>query len=94
MPSYAYRCGACGAFEVRRSLAEPSDRVCPCPSCDRPGRRVFEAPGLRAMAPALRRALDAGERSADSPTITSGPRPGARRTPTSSDPRHQRLPRP
>jgi putative FmdB family regulatory protein len=94
MPGYTYRCGECGPFEVRRPLAEPSDQPCHCPSCGRRARRVFDVPGLRAVAPALRRALDAEARGAEPPAVVAGPGPAARRTPTSTDPRHRRLPRP
>jgi hypothetical protein len=66
-----------------------------CPDCASPAARVFGAPALRGLDPAVRRALDTGARSAESPQIvTSVPGRSRRATPLSTDPRHARLPRP
>jgi hypothetical protein len=66
-----------------------------CPDCALPAARVFGAPALRGLDPAVRRALDVGARSADSPqVVTSVPGRSRRATPVSTDPRHARLPRP
>ncbi|MGQ0483603.1 MAG: FmdB family zinc ribbon protein [Pseudonocardia sp.] len=93
MPTYSFRCTACGEFAVRCPIAE---RAGPhrCPTCARPGIRVYDAPALRAMAGPLRGALESAERSADAPeTVTSVPR-SSRATPVTRDPRHLSLPRP
>lgn len=94
MPTYAFRCPRCGEFEVRRPMAESaSDTI--CPDCALPAARVFGAPALRGLDPTVRRALDAGARSAESPqVVTSVPGRSRRATPLSTDPRHARLPRP
>ncbi|HEY2204212.1 MAG TPA: zinc ribbon domain-containing protein [Pseudonocardia sp.] len=93
MPTYGFRCAACGPFEVLRPMAEAagSER---CPQCAEVAPRVFGAPALRALEPGLRRALDAEHRSAHEPPVVTSTPPGRRSTPVSTDPRHARLPRP
>jgi putative FmdB family regulatory protein len=97
VPTYGYRCGPCGDFELVRPMAEAAAETT-CPACGAPARRVFGAPALRALSPGLRNALDAGERSADAPdVVTSVPAAGRRGrnvVRTTTDPRHARLPRP
>jgi putative FmdB family regulatory protein len=94
VPTYRFRCARCGEFELVRpmSAAGPADT---CPGCGAPAARVYGAPALRGQDPGLRRALDAGARSADHPEVVSAV-PGRRRgaTRTTTDPRHARLPRP
>lgn len=66
-----------------------------CPDCALPAARVYGAPALRGLDPTARRALDASARSADSPQVVSSvPGRSRRATPTTTDPRHARLPRP
>ncbi|MDN5920253.1 MAG: hypothetical protein L0I76_35015, partial [Pseudonocardia sp.] len=60
MPTYAHRCPACGEFEQVRPMAE-SASAARCPDCGAPATRVFGAPGLTALDPGLRRALEAGK---------------------------------
>ncbi|NMI00133.1 zinc ribbon domain-containing protein [Pseudonocardia sp. K10HN5] len=99
MPTYTYRCPNCGSFDLVRPMAQ-ADAQARCPDCGSEGRRVYGAPALRAMEAKLRRALDAGERSADAPeVVTSVPSRAAdrrrgRATRYTTDPRHARLPRP
>ena len=94
MPTYDYRCAGCGEFEVRRPMAE-SAIPARCPGCGHPAARVFGAPALSGLDPTVRRALDAGARSAESPQVVrSVPGRSRRATPVSTDPRHARLPRP
>jgi hypothetical protein len=56
---------------------------------------VFESPAVRGVDSGLRRALDASVQSSDAPAVVSSV-PGRSRAaiPTSTDPRHARLPRP
>jgi putative FmdB family regulatory protein len=94
MPTYSYRCDACGAFAQTLPMAAVTDTAT-CPACDRPARRVFAAPGLRSLDAGMRRAFDASARSASEPTVVSSvPGRSRRATPVSNDPRHARLPRP
>jgi len=97
VPTYSYRCGRCGGFDLMRLMAEAAAATT-CPQCGEPVRRVFGAPALRGLPPELRRALDSGARSADAPqVVTSVPAAGRRSGTalrTTTDPRHARLPRP
>lgn len=94
MPTYSFRCPDCGGFEMRRPMAE-ADHPARCPRCSAAAQRVFGAPALRGLDPALRRALDADARSADAPdVVTSVPGRSRRATRITTDPRHARLPRP
>jgi putative FmdB family regulatory protein len=96
VPTYSYRCTACGPFDLIRPMSAVAPQE-PCPGCARTARRVFGAPALRSLNPAVRHVLAAQERSADAPEIVTsvptGP-PGPRRTRTTTDPRHLSLPRP
>lgn len=98
MPTYSYSCAVCGGFDRIRPMAEAGEQTS-CPDCDRPCRRIFAAPALRGLDPALRVALDAQVRSADAPQVVSAvpQRSGADRRRVmrrATDPRHARLPRP
>ena len=94
MPTYGYRCSRCGGFDLVRPMSQAAAEAA-CPECGESARRVFGTPALRALEPGLGRALDASARSADAPQVVSSV-PGRRRraTPTTTDPRHARLPRP
>lgn len=94
MPTYSYRCPGCGPFDLVRPMARASEAAS-CPGCGGAGTRVWGAPALRALAPGVRRALDADARSATDPAVVGAPTPSPRRrTRYTSDPRHLRLPRP
>ena len=94
MPTYQYRCGTCGRFELVRPMAEVQASAS-CPGCGEVARRVFGLPGVTFVDPAVRTALDASARSADSPqVVTHVPGRARRATPTTTDPRHAKLPRP
>lgn len=92
MPTYTYRCNEDGTFDVRRLIAERSEREL-CPRCGRTAPLVFSAPALHRTPAAIREALTSAERSADTPEVVTAVPPGSRATPTTRDPRHLRLPR-
>jgi len=94
VPTYSYRCAACGPFDLVRPMAARDEAT--CPRCDGPGDRTFGAPALHRTSPGVRAAVEAGERSAEAPQVVrSIPTAGPRRTVrTTTDPRHARLPRP
>ena len=101
MPTYAFRCGACGPFERRASITAVPDTAA-CPQCGERARRTMTAPALHAPGTA-RRVAAAHERSAHAPgvvgSVPDGPAPGATPRPgpgtgRPTDPRHARLPRP
>lgn len=94
MPTYRYSCTVCGSFDLVRPMRE-SGTTTGCPACARPARRVFAAPALRSLPPALRGALDAQHRSSDAPeVVTSTPPRTGRVQRRVTDPRQLRLPRP
>jgi putative FmdB family regulatory protein len=93
VPTYGYDCACCGAFDLVRPMAQAGDPA-PCPDCGEPGRRTWGAPALRSTDPALTRALDASAASAEAPVVVDRVPRGPRRTRTTTDPRHLRLPRP
>ena len=94
MPTYSYRCTACGPFDLVRSMAA-ADEEAVCPACAAPSRRTFGAPALRRLSVGVRAAVEAGERSAEAPQVVRGVPASGRRGPrVSTDPRHARLPRP
>ena len=95
MPTYSYRCAACGPFDLVRPMAAAPEPA-PCLACGGPSSRIFAAPALRRLDPGVRDAVEAGERSAEAPDVVRRlPTAGRRRTTrTTTDPRHARLPRP
>ena len=77
-----------------RPMAEASESTA-CPECGEEATRVFGTPGLHSLDPGMRRALDAGARSAENPAIVSSvPGRSRRATTITRDPRHAKLPRP
>ena len=70
MPIYAFRCEACGAFDVMRPRAEASAPA-QCPICGDEARRVYSPPGLALLGAPLRRALDTEEKSAHEPDVVT-----------------------
>ncbi len=46
MPTYAFRCAACGPYEERRDHRRAGERSC-CPACGAQGGRVFGVPAVR-----------------------------------------------
>ncbi|MEY7972091.1 FmdB family zinc ribbon protein [Saccharomonospora xinjiangensis] len=92
MVTYSYRCRRCGDFDVRAAMGEAGSRW-PCPRCGDASARVFTAPRLRRGDPAVWRAMESAERTAEQPGVVSAP-PRSGTTRVSRDPRHARLPRP
>jgi len=70
MPVYAFRCEACGAFDVVRPMVEASAPA-QCPDCGDGARRVYSPPGLALVAKPLRRALETEEKSAHEPDLVT-----------------------
>ena len=67
MPLYDYQCRDHGSFREWRAMSE-SDLPMPCPTCDRPGRRMVSAPRL-SVASHLRKAHAINEKSANEPRV-------------------------
>lgn len=93
MPTYSFRCAACGPFDVVVPMAAVTAARA-CPACDASADRVFTAPGVVRTTPAHRGAVAAAERSRHEPEVTTTPPPRSRPAPVTRDPRHATLPRP
>lgn len=94
MARYDYCCSSCGTVEVLRRMGDAGAAE-PCPTCGRAARRLFSIPGVSSAGSLAAGLQDRADRSAHEPTVVSGgPPPGRRVQRRSSDPRHQRLPRP
>ena len=92
MPMYEFDCPECGPFDAMFSLAAvPSSTDCRCGTA---ALRKFTPPRLGRGGTAMK-LLDATKATADTPAVVGrvpdGPRP--RRTPTSGNPLHAKLPR-
>lgn len=67
MPTYDYRCEACGGFDAFRSLSERNEPIA-CPDCGRVSPRVMSAaPRLALLDGATRTALATNERARHEP---------------------------
>ena len=96
MPIYEYSCPQCAAFEVIRPMEAAAD-VQTCPSCGQEARRKISAPHLSRTGTAAFQLIDSTHRSASEPQVVTGTLPSAnsgRTSPYSSNPLHQKLPRP
>lgn len=69
MQTYTYVCEPCGSFDLVRSIDQRGDHA-PCPRCGEGGRRVFTAPHLGRLDPALDRAATSAGLSAERPEVT------------------------
>jgi len=95
VPLYEFRCPSGTATEATFPLAEvPRSIDCPC--CAEVARRVFASPRLSVAGTAAYQLVDDAERSAHEPAVVRSPAPGtrSRRTAYTTNPLHQRLPRP
>lgn len=92
MATYEYRCSDCGRFEVRLPMGT-AEAVRRCPSCCSPARRLFTAPSLTTVSPALSAALTREEQSRDVPEVVTSV-PSTVRRPSRPHPALSRLPRP
>lgn len=95
MAIYEYRCPENSRFEASHPIGKAPDTM-PCPSCGEPSRRLFTAPHLSKAGSSAFRLIDSTHRSADEPTVVTSQIPGTPRRVQqySSNPLHQKLPRP
>lgn len=66
MPTYDYRCNACGLFAALRRISD-RDAASPCPSCGRLAQRTLSLPTLSLMASTQRAAHQVNERASHAP---------------------------
>jgi putative FmdB family regulatory protein len=72
MPTYDYRCEACGGFDAFRALGERNAPIA-CPGCGRVSPRVMSAaPRLALLDAATRTALATNERARHARGSTHG----------------------
>ena len=70
MPTYRYRCTACGGFDLLRTVAGRDDPA-HCPTCGSTGSRVVTSAHFARATPSLDRAATAAGRSAEAPGVTT-----------------------
>ncbi len=96
MPIYEYRCPECAIFDLVFAMRSVPDTV-GCPTCTAIARRRMSAPRFsRTRSPAFR-LIEAAERSASEPEVVNSPAPGrgsGSGLKYTSNPLHQKLPRP
>ncbi len=95
MTTYTYRCTSHEDFDVRLPMGS-APRQLPCPACDTPARRVYQAPRLSLGSRAALALLDRTERTRHEPDVVTAPAgTRRRRTPVApANPALARLPRP
>jgi len=71
MPIYSFTCRNCGDFTEMRGIAL-ADAAATCPRCGDAAQRVFTAPHIARMDPALYRARELNEKSAHEPRVVRG----------------------
>lgn len=92
MPTYSFRCPACGVFDRLLPMSR-SDEPATCPRCGNPAVRVFGVPALRTLGSGLHRAFDAAAASAENPRVVRRADPGPTRPTVPDRGRYPALPR-
>ncbi|MEU9207626.1 zinc ribbon domain-containing protein [Streptomyces sp. NPDC048415] len=94
MPTYAFRCAACGEFDAAFPMASVPAQL-DCQACGGAARRIFSAPHLGVGPSTAMKLLDATKRTASEPAVTES-LPGRQTSPrpVSRNPLHAKLPRP
>ncbi|MCV7141441.1 zinc ribbon domain-containing protein [Mycolicibacterium fortuitum] len=95
MVLYEFRCAS--GCDVTKKMYPMSARpdVIDCPECRGPARRTIAAPNLGRGGSSAMALQDATRASADRPAVVAGPpAAGRRRQKVTTNPLHQKLPRP
>ncbi|MCV7067568.1 zinc ribbon domain-containing protein [Mycolicibacterium farcinogenes] len=96
MVLYEFRCeSGCGVTEQMHSMHARPD-VIECSSCGAAARRLISSPNLGRADRSAMALQDATRATADRPAVVTspGPSPGVRRQKVTTNPLHQKLPRP
>ena len=97
MPLYDFRCREGDVFEAFFTMQEKPDTIA-CPQCGKEAASLMPAVGLSRGNSAQMRILDATKATADQPEVVnsiSGTRTVKRQpTPVTTNPLHQKLPKP
>jgi putative FmdB family regulatory protein len=70
MPTYSFRCSACGPFDLTRAMADIVAKP-PCPTCAAPARRVFGLPQLTTFSKGQHHLASLAAASAEQPVVTN-----------------------
>lgn len=94
MPLYDFRCPEGTVFESEYSMLAVPDSMA-CPDCQQVARRQMSSPRLSIANSSEYKLIDSTKRSAHEPQVVTG-RTGASKKATryTSNPLHQKLPRP
>jgi hypothetical protein len=91
---YEFRCeSGCGVTKKLYSMSTRPD-VIDCPDCLGAARRTIAAPHLGRGGSTAAALQDATRATADRPAVVAGPPPGGRHQKVTTNPLHQKLPRP
>ena len=91
---YVFRCeSGCSPVERRFSMDARPEAIT-CPDCGARARRMIASPNLGRADKSAMALQDATRASADRPAVTTGPPPAGRRQKVTTNPLHQKLPRP
>ncbi|MDH6194917.1 putative FmdB family regulatory protein [Mycobacterium frederiksbergense] len=94
MVLYEFRCDSgCGVTKQMYSMHARPD-VIDCPNCRGSARRTIAAPNLGRGGGTAMALQDATRATADRPAVVAGPPPAGRRQKVTTNPLHQKLPRP
>ncbi|MCY0904193.1 FmdB family zinc ribbon protein [Arthrobacter sp. H14-L1] len=96
MPLYEFRCPNCSSFDAFYPMTDAPDSAL-CPTCKSPGRRRISAPNLSRTGSSAFKLIDSTKRSAAEPQVIDSHLPGSSSRTTgriTSNPLHQKLPRP
>jgi putative FmdB family regulatory protein len=91
---YVFRCeSGCGTTKQRYSMNTRPD-VIDCPNCGGAARRMISSPSLGRADKSAMTLQDATGATADRPAVVTAPSAPTRRQNVTSNPLHQKLPRP
>ncbi|MBN3459293.1 zinc ribbon domain-containing protein [Mycobacterium sp. DSM 3803] len=94
MVLYAFRCNSgCGTTNQRYPMDSRPD-VIDCPECGGTARRTISSPNLGRADKSAMALQDATRATADRPAVVSTPSSPTRRQKVTTNPLHQKLPRP
>lgn len=95
MPLYTFKCPSGDQFDAHYSMADVPETL-HCPECAQPARRIITGVRLGRTGSAAFQLMDRTSRSAHEPEVVTG-LPASQRSgpqPVTTNPLHQKLPKP